>query len=83
MVSKVAGALAAFAAAIAAGFLAFFSLRRLQREAVAEEVDGLRKAANAKNKETIDRLKAEATEVRASVEAVGDDRAKLAALLDE
>lgn len=83
MVSKVIGALAAFAAAIAAGLLAFVSLRRLQKEAVAEEVDGLRAQAKEKNDFALRKLRADITKVRAQAGALGDDREQIAALLDE
>lgn len=83
MISKATGALVAFAAALVAGLLAFFSLRRLQREAVAEKVDGLRAEAARHNAETLEAIAQRVVAARASVEAVGDDRAKLAELLDE
>ena len=55
----------------------------MQREAVAEKVDGLRAEAARHNAETLEAIAQRVVAARASVEAVGDDRAKLAELLDK
>jgi len=83
MVNKVLGAIAAFVGLIAAIFGTVFAVRRLQADEVADQVEELREKASQDNAISSERVEASAAKIRASVEAVGDDRSELAKMLDE
>lgn len=73
----------AILAALAAGFGAVLAIFRLRRIEVEEDVEALRAIAQRENTMRKAGVQGEAERIRAEVEAVGDDRAELARLLDE